>query len=94
MENTHSEIIKFSDGSTAILYGVPDECKHEWNGSSYFVSASGKFITWKTYRQFAGFTDQYRSLKIHELHNEIEDPIVECGGTCSKCGKAFRPNLF
>jgi hypothetical protein len=69
-------------------------CVHEWK-DTYLVSASGKIIYWYTYRQWAHLTDDgYRQQLIHEHHAEIEDPIVEGGPCCRKCGACWTPRFI
>lgn len=66
-------------------------CEHDLNGDVYYVSASGKTIYWHTYRKWASFTTQMRSELIQKHHEDIDDPIVESGVSCSKCKALFRP---
>ena len=90
MSNTHGLIIP----GIVFIDGILDKCKHNWNGSSYFVTQSGKLIDWKTHRNWASYTDAYRSNLIMTHYAEIDDSIVESGVTCSKCNKPFTPEIF
>jgi hypothetical protein len=73
----------------------PFECNHNWNGPSYYVTASGKLITYKTHPEWIGYVDSFRSELIHFKYNTMEgDVIVEGGSTCLKCGCPFKPNYF
>lgn len=90
--NTHSAHIIGPEFS-AFVDGIPDTCDHKWDGDLVMVAQSGKVILWHTYRQWAHLTTQARYQLVMEYHNSIEDPILECGVSCSKCRKPFKPNL-
>lgn len=88
--DTHSLIIP----GLAFIDGIPDKCQHEWNGPAYYVTKSGKFIEYSTFKEWIPYTDQYRQRVVNEYFHRLGDPIQECGATCSKCGKNFRPDFF
>lgn len=91
--NTHSAAFISNDFS-AFIDGIPDTCEHSWDGASYFVTASGRVIKWHTFREWASFTDMARTPLIISRMEAQNDPIVQGGCTCSKCGKAFEPPKF
>lgn len=92
-KDTHTKIIIGRDFS-AIISGVPDKCKHDDLGSTVFQTASGKTITWKTYKEWASYTSQMRDPLIMKRQEELMDPIVQAGCSCSKCGKAWEPDIY
>lgn len=90
----HGAFVKIEGIGSCFIDGIPDECKHDWTGSAYFISKKGKLITWKTYPMWRSCTDSFRTECILRKHYELEDPIVESGATCRKCGKLFTPPIF
>lgn len=94
--NTHSAFIsgkikgvRFS----AFVDGIPDKCKHKWNGDTVMFTESGKEIHWYTYRQWASYTDQMRRPLVYKYQEEILDPIRGETTSCSKCKKVFHPSM-
>lgn len=78
----------------AFIDGIPDKCKHEWNGATVHQTASGKVITWSTFRPWASYTSRMRDELIHiHQYNEC-DPVIMSTSSCSKCGKPFEPDIF
>jgi len=64
-----------------------DDCNHDWNGPAYYVTKSGKYIDYKTHPEWIGYVDQFRQQLIRFHYDFIlDDPILESGSTCSKCG--------
>ena len=93
MSDTHGEII-IGNGFSAFIDGLPDTCKHEWNGDTIFFTKSGKMITPHTHKEWASYTAKMREPLIHEHYNKIDDPILEGAVSCSKCKKVFQPDLY
>ena len=93
-ENTHSATLISPDGKTvAFIDGIPDKCKHQWDGGTYFVTSSGEIILPGTYKKWASYTSQMRDPLIHRHQENIDDPVVGGGSTCSKCHRIFEPDL-
>ena len=92
--DTHSAVIFWKDGSSAFIDGIPDTCEHDWSGDAVYVSKSGKVIYWHTYRQWAGLCQNARARLIFEYHESIDDPILEETGSCRKCKKIYRPEVY
>lgn len=92
--HTHGALIDFGDGRRAFVDGIPDECEHDYTGPSVFVTASGKVITWKTFPQWAGYTEAIRYQLIMFHFRDSEDEIVEHTCECRKCGKIYEPNFY
>lgn len=91
--NTHSEVF-IGEGFSYFADGVPDRCEHNYTGATYFVTLSGKVIYWHTYRQWASYTSMMRDPLIFQYQLDQDDPVRECGVTCSKCGKPYHPDMF
>jgi hypothetical protein len=72
------------------------DCKHDWNGPLYYVTRSGKIITYKTHSEWIGYVDSFRAQLVHFKYDLIhDDPIIESGSTCSHCGcSVIVPYLF
>lgn len=62
------------------------DCNHDWDGPTYHITRSGKYIDYKTHPEWIVYVDQFRSQLIR-FHYDIikDDPILESGSTCSKC---------
>ena len=94
MRNDKHSAIIIGENFSAFIDGIPDKCKHDDLGATVHVTASGKVITWKTFREWASYTSQMRDPLIIKHMDGIGDPVVECGVSCSKCGKPWSPDLF
>lgn len=86
MNHTHSETIVI-ENTVIHIDGIQDTCEHSWNGDTVFYTSSGKRITPYTYKQWTSYTAQMREPLIHKHQEEIGDPIISGGVTCSKCKK-------
>jgi hypothetical protein len=95
MTDTHGEIIVLPNGHFALIDGVPDTCAHDYaGGPSVIHTASGKTITWRTWREWAGYTDEARlQLILFRLQSQ-GDQVLYHTTECSKCGKVDMPDLF
>lgn len=93
---THGEIHILPGGGIAFIDGVADTCDHDYS-DSVFQTASGKWIFWYTYRQWAHMVSVDRDRLIQELHyygEKSEDPIVLGTSQCRKCKKIYQPDFF
>lgn len=68
-----------------------DNCNHDWSGDDVMYSASGRRITWHTYKQWASYHSKWRNELIMEHHEIIGDPIVCSTPTCKHCKVDFNP---
>lgn len=97
-KNTHDAFIAIKDknGSvmTGFMSGVPDKCRHDDDGGTVHTTRSGKYIYPTTFKQWAGYTSQMRDPLIIAYQDSINDPVLESGVSCSKCGKPWEPDLF
>ena len=96
-KDTHTEFIAFEhEGKkiTAFMSGVPDKCQHDDNGGTVHTTRSGKYIFPATYPQWAGYTSRLRDPLIIAYQDSIDDPVLESGVSCSKCGKPWEPDLY
>lgn len=93
MSNTHTEILKLGE-SMAIISGVIDSCDHKWDGAAYYITKSGKYIDYKTHKEWVSYVDSFRQKLIFERYKNIDDEIVESGVTCSICNKPYQPEFF
>lgn len=92
----HGALIELPDGGRAFVDGIPDECDHDYSDSVY-QTASGKWIFWYTYRQWAHLPDKDRGRMIQELHyygEKSNDPILLGTSQCRKCKKIYEPEMF
>jgi hypothetical protein len=92
----HGALIELPGGGHAFVDGIPDTCDHDYSDSVY-QTASGKWIFWYTYRQWAHLPTKDRDRLINELHNyhqEPDDPIVFGTTQCRKCKKIYEPEMF
>lgn len=92
--NTHSAFIDLGGGAFAFVDGIPDTCEHDWSGPTVLYSASGRRITWRTFPQWAGYTDHLRVDLIQFRLRQEGDSIICMTGECRKCGKEYEPEIF
>lgn len=90
--NKHGAVIKIGD-SLAFIDGIPDKCQHDDVGSTIHVTASGKTITWKTFKKWASYTSQLRDPLIIAHQETINDPVVSASVSCSKCGRPWEIDI-
>lgn len=93
MNNSHTDIIRIGD-TVAIISGVPDECQHVWDGPAYYITKSGKYVDYKTHKQWIPYTDNFRQKLIFERYRKKDDEIIESGVTCSICNKPYKPEFL
>ena len=96
-KDTHSAFIAGThEGKpfTAFVDGIPDKCQHDDAGGTVHRTRSGKTIYPTTFKQWAGYTSKLRDPLIIDHQNSIDDPVLESGVSCSKCGKPWEPDLY
>lgn len=92
----HGAFVALLGGGHAFIDGIPDTCEHDYSESVY-QTASGKWIFWYTYRQWAHMPGKDRDRLINELHcygEGADDPIVLWTSQCRKCKKIYQPDIF
>jgi hypothetical protein len=92
--NTHGALLVIPGFGHAFVDGLPDDCEHDYSDPVY-QTASGKWIFWHTYRQWASLTSAARYELLMKLHgpggmNE-DDPILVGTSQCTKCKKDLSP---
>ncbi len=96
MSDTHGEFITGEINGqpfSAFIDGVPDKCQHEWNGSGYDIISSIDYVSTEYVAAPPDETPEEYYRRDQELRKNgkyISDGCV----SCSKCGKAFEPNLW
>lgn len=81
-KHVHTEIIEF-EGSTAIISGVPDKCKHVFNDTLYELSNGETLQKSKCLCPTDEATYEYMS-KVADDKNAVIVGGMTC---CSRCGK-------
>ena len=93
--HTHGELIDLGNGARAFVDGIPDTCEHDYeSGPTVIHTASGRIITWRTYPEWAGYTDSVRVDLVRFRTEQEGDPITCMTGECRKCGKEFYPEMW
>lgn len=82
MLHVHSEVIRIED-TTMIISGVPDKCKHVFDGTGFSLG-NGEFLPEKKYRCP---TDEATYEYIQIIAEEKNTYISGGGSCCSICGK-------
>lgn len=90
----HGKLIDLGNKARAFIDGVPDACDHDYTGPTILYTASGRRIDWKTFPQWAGYTDHLRVDLIRFRMRQEGEEIVCMTGECRKCGKEFEPPLM
>ena len=80
--STHTEIWKIGE-ATAIVSGVPDRCKHAFNGWG-FMLGNGEFLPEVKFRCS---TDEATQEYVEFIAKERNTYVSGGGSCCSICGK-------
>lgn len=87
-----SGLIIFPDGSKAFIDPPKGDHEHDSDGPDYFQTASGDLLFPWTYEIWASYTRDMRNPLLYKYQQDIGDPIVAGGCTCSKCYKPVGPD--